>query len=158
MELAIDTSTDFASIALSREGSVITELTWRSAQKHTVELVPNIEYMLKQSNITPESLNAVFVAKGPGSFNGLRVGMSTAKGLAFSLNIPIIAISTLAVEAYPFAFTDLLLCPIQSAGRGELAVAFYRQNDELRCLQEAHITTVDVLKKRRFSAVKYLNL
>jgi len=145
MELAIDTSTDFASIALSSEGDIIAELTWHSAQNHTVELVPNIDKMLKQSNITPESLNAVFVAKGPGSFNGLRVAMSTAKGLAFSLDIPLIAVSTLAVEAYPFAFTGLLLCPIQSAGRGELAAAFYRQNGEWQCLKEAHITTVDEL-------------
>ena len=145
MELAIDTSTDFAGIALSSEGDVITELTWHSPQNHTVELVPNIDRMLKQSNINPESLNAVFVAKGPGSFNGLRVAMSTAKGLAFSLNIPLIAISTLEVEAYPFAFTRLLLCPIQSAGRGELAAAFYRRDDEWRCLKEAHITTVDGL-------------
>ena len=109
MELAIDTSTDFAGIALSSEGDVITELTWHSPQNHTVELVPNIDKMLKQSNITPESLNAVFVAKGPGSFNGLRVAMSTAKGLAFSLNIPLIAISTLEVEAYPFAFTRFIV-------------------------------------------------
>lgn len=145
MELAIDTSTSSASIALSNEGKVVVELTWHSTQNHTVELVPNIEYLLKQSGIPPESLDAIFVAKGPGSFNGLRVGVSTAKGLAFSLNIPLIAISTLAVEAYPFAFTGLLLCPIQSASRGELAAAFYRQNQEWQCLKEAHLTTVEAL-------------
>jgi tRNA threonylcarbamoyl adenosine modification protein YeaZ len=148
MELAIDTSTDFASIALSHEGTTIAELTWHSAQRHTVELVPNIERMLNQMKVDQKSLGAIFVAKGPGSFNGLRVGMSTAKGLAFALNIPLIGISTLEIEAYPFAFTKLLLCPIHNAGRGEIATAFYRQDDEWRCLEEEHITTVDILCQR----------
>jgi tRNA threonylcarbamoyl adenosine modification protein YeaZ len=148
MELAIDTSTDFASIALSHEGSIIAEITWNAAQKHTVELVPNVERMLNQMKVDRKSLGAIFVAKGPGSFNGLRVGMSTAKGLAFALNIPLIGISTLEIEAYPFAFTGLLLCPIHNAGRGEIATAFYRQDDGWRCLEEEHITTVDILCQR----------
>ncbi len=145
MELAIDTSTYFASIALSREGEAIAETSWRSEQNHTVELVPNIEHLLKRIDVTCKSLNAIFVARGPGSFNGLRVGISTAKGLAFALNIPLIGIDTLEIEAYPFAFTGLLLCPVHSAGRGEIATALYRQDDSWRCLEEAHITTVDVL-------------
>ena len=82
MELAIDTSTDFASISLSCEGKTIAELTWHSGQNHTVELVPNITHLLNQTKLSPQSLGAIFVAKGPGSFNGLRVGMSTAKGFA----------------------------------------------------------------------------
>ncbi len=148
MELGIDTSTDFASIALSHEGTTIAELTWYSVQRHTVELVPNIERMLSQMKVDQKSLSVIFVAKGPGSFNGLRVGMSTAKGLAFALNIPLVGISTLEIEAYPFAFTKLLLCPIHNAGRGEIATAFYRQDDEWRCLEEEHITTVDILCQR----------
>jgi len=148
VELAIDTSTDFASIAISHEGIAVAELTWHSVQKHTVELVPNIERILSQVQVDSKALNAIFVAKGPGSFNGLRVGMSTAKGLAFALNIPVVGVSTLEIEAYPFAFTGLLLCPIQSAGRGEIAIAFYRQDDDWRCLAEEHITTVDALCQR----------
>jgi len=145
MELAIDTSTDFASIALSYEGETIAELTWHSGQNHTVELVPNITHLLNQTKLSPQSLGAIFVAKGPGSFNGLRVGMSTAKGLAFALSIPLIGISTLEVEAYPFACTRLPLCPIHSAGRGEIATALYQQSDDWHCLIEEHITTADVL-------------
>ena len=145
MELAIDTSTDFASIALSHEGEMIAELTWHSGKNHTVELVPNIARLLEQAKISRQSLNAIFVAKGPGSFNGLRVGMSTAKGLAFALDIPLIGISTLEVEAYPFAFTGLPICPVHNAGRGEIATALYQQNDDWRCLVEEYITTVDVL-------------
>jgi tRNA threonylcarbamoyl adenosine modification protein YeaZ len=145
MELAIDTSTDFCSIGLSREGEMVTELTWHSGQNHTVELVPNIDRLLNQTNTSSRDLKVIFIARGPGSFNGLRVGMSTAKGLAFSLNIPLVGIGTLEVEAYPFAFTKLPICPIHNAGRGEIATALYRQNDSWRCLTAEHITTTDVL-------------
>jgi tRNA threonylcarbamoyl adenosine modification protein YeaZ len=145
MELAIDTSTDFCSIGLSREGEIITELTWQSRQNHTVELVPNINRLLDQTDTGSRDLKAIFVARGPGSFNGLRVGISTAKGLAFSLGIPLVAIGTLEVEAYPFAFTGLPVCPIHNAGRGEIATALYRQDDTWHCLNAEHITTVDML-------------
>ena len=145
MELAIDTSTGFASIALSNEGEMIAELTWHSRQNHTVELVPNIIHLLNQAKLEAKSLGAIFVAKGPGSFNGLRVGVSTAKGLAFALDIPLVGINTLEIEAYPFAYARLPICPIHTAGRGEIAAAFYQQNDEWHCLEPEHITTAEML-------------
>ncbi|MBM4446716.1 MAG: tRNA (adenosine(37)-N6)-threonylcarbamoyltransferase complex dimerization subunit type 1 TsaB [Chloroflexi bacterium] len=145
MELTIDTSTDCCSIGLSRQGETLAELTWHSGQSHTVELVPNIVRLLAQNKTSPQYLTAIFAAKGPGSFNGLRVGISTAKGLALALNIPLVGISTLEVEAYPFAFTKLPLCPIHNAGRGEIATALYRQNDNWRCIVPVHITTADAL-------------
>ena len=145
MELAIDTSSAFASIALSTEGETIAELTWHSGQNHTVELTSNIALLLDQRKITPEFLDGIIVAKGPGKFNGLRVSMSTAKGLAFALNIPLVGISTLEVEAYPFAFTKLPLYPIHDAGRTEIATALYQQNDDWCCLEKEHITTTEDL-------------
>src|SRR4030043_1471984 len=141
MELAIDSSTDSCSIGLSHQGETIAELTWHSGQNHTVELVPNIVRLLNQTKISTQSLRAVFVAKGPGSFNGLRIGISTAKGLAFALSIPLVGISTLEVEAYPFAFTKLPLCPIHNAGRGEIATALYQQNDGWHCITPDNIPT-----------------
>ncbi len=146
MEIAIDTSTNLSSIALSHQGRTITEMTWHSTQSHTVELVPNIVHLLNRTKMKLSSLDAVFVAKGPGSFNGLRVGVSTAKGLAFALGIPLVAISTLEVEAYPFAFTKLPIRPIHNAGRDEIATALYQQQDnDWRCLIEEHITNIDAL-------------
>ena len=145
MELAIDTSTDFCSIGLSRQGEIAAETTWHSERNHTVELAPNIDRLLTQMQTSPQSLKAVFVAKGPGSFNGLRVGVSTAKGLALALDIPLVGIGTLEIEAYPFAFTGLPICPIHNAGRGELAAALYQNKEGWRCLKPEHITTADVL-------------
>ncbi len=144
-ELAIDTSTDTSSIAVTCEGEVVAELTWRLKESHTAELVPGIDYLLRKIKTTPQQLRAVFVAKGPGSFNGLRVGMSAAKGLAFALKIPVVGVSTLEVEAYAFAHTGLPICAIHSAGRGELAAAFYQQSDGWRCLKEEHLVTPDAL-------------
>ncbi len=146
MELALDTSSTFASIALAHKGNMVAELTWSLGQCHTVELVPNIASLLKLVKVDKKAIGAVFVAKGPGSFNGLRVGISAAKGIAFTLNIPIVGISTLEIAAYPFAFTELLLCPIQNAGRCDIATAFYQQKQtEWRCLEVEHLTTVDDL-------------
>jgi len=146
MELAIDTSSNTPSIALSHKGSILAELTWQSPQNHTVELLPNLVRLLEQAKTVLNSIEAIIVAKGPGSFNGLRVGMSTAKGLAFSLHIPLLGISTLETEAYPFAYTGLPLCPIHQASREEIATALYQQKDnEWRCLEKEHLSTVDAL-------------
>jgi tRNA threonylcarbamoyl adenosine modification protein YeaZ len=144
-ELSIDTSTDTSSVALSLGGEVVAELTWRVGASHTVQLVPSVDYLLRKINATPQELRAVFVAKGPGSFNGLRVGMSAAKGFAFALSIPIVGISTLEVEAYAFAHTGLPICAMHGAGRGELAVAFYQQADGWRCLKGEHLITPEAL-------------
>ncbi len=144
MQLAIDTSTSIASIALSNRGETIAELTWQCGQNHTVELLPNLVHLLHQARVNLDSIDGVIVAAGPGSFNGLRVGVSTAKGFAFSLRAPIVGIGTLEVEAFPFAFTQLPIYPIQQAGRGEIATALFQMRDGGWCqLKEEHITTLD---------------
>jgi tRNA threonylcarbamoyl adenosine modification protein YeaZ len=146
MQLAIDTSTDNTSIALVQGGEVPAELTWRCEQNHSVELLPRLARLLSEAKVSLKSISCVIVAKGPGSFNGLRVGISTAKGLAFSLGIPIIGISSLEVVAYQHAETGLPICPIFNAGRGEIATAMYQKKDNKWCqLVTEHITTVDAL-------------
>ena len=145
MELAIDTSTEFASVALSTGGKTLAEITWHSGQNHSRELIPNINHLLNQVNSTGAPIDAVFVAIGPGSFNGIRVGISTAKGFAFSLQIPILGISSLEIEAFPFAFTGLPVCPIHNAGRNEIATALFKNTTHWTRLKEEHITTVDTL-------------
>ena len=146
MLLAIDTSTDTASLALAQNGEVLTELTWRCEQNHSAQLLPRLADLLNWADSGPEAISGIIVAKGPGSFNGLRVGISTAKGLAFVLGIPIVGISTLEVEAYQHAETALPVCPIFNAGRGEIATAIYQMKRSKwhRILSE-HITTVENL-------------
>jgi tRNA threonylcarbamoyl adenosine modification protein YeaZ len=149
MELTIDTSSGTASVAVSHKGEVLASLTWKTSQNHTMELLPNLVCLLQQVKVDLDSIEAIIVAKGPGSFNGLRVGISTAKGLAFALNIPLLGVNTLESEAYTFAFTRLLLRPIHKAGREEIATALYRQKDnEWQCLEAENLTTVKTLCRK----------
>ena len=146
MQLAIDTSTDTASLALVQDGEVLAELTWRCGQNHTIQLLPHLAHLLNQTGLSLQSTSGIIVAKGPGSFNGLRVGVSTAKGLVFSLGIPIVGISTLEAAAYQHAETGLPICPIFNAGRGEIATATYQMKGNKWCqLAPEHITTVEAL-------------
>jgi len=146
MQLAIDTSTDTASLALVEDSEVLAELTWHCGQNHTVQLLPHLAHLLHQTGLNLESTTGIIVARGPGSFNGLRVGISTAKGFALSLGVPIVGISTLEVAAYQHAETGLPVCPIFNASRGEIATALYRmKGKEWRQLAAEHITTVDAL-------------
>ena len=146
MIVAIDSSTDTASLALAQDGEVLAETSWRCGQNHSVELLPRLTQLLDETKLSLRDARLVIVAKGPGSFNGLRVGLATAKGLAFSLDIPIIGISSLEMEAYGHADSGLPVCPVFNAGRGEIAIALYQKtNSGWRTLAPGHITTVAAL-------------
>ncbi|MDO8473356.1 MAG: tRNA (adenosine(37)-N6)-threonylcarbamoyltransferase complex dimerization subunit type 1 TsaB [Dehalococcoidia bacterium] len=146
MELSIDTSTDIATIALSHLGKVRAEFTWVVGMNHTTQLMPTIERMLKACDTVFAQVEAVFVGLGPGSFAGIRVAMATAKGLALSLSVPIVGISTLEIEAYPFACTSLPICAIHDAGRNELAVAMFQQvSGQWRTLDQDRLTSLEAL-------------
>jgi tRNA threonylcarbamoyladenosine biosynthesis protein TsaB len=93
-----------------------------------------------------EAATGIIVARGPGSYNGLRVGVATAKSLAFSLGIPLVGVSTLEAEAYQHAGTGLPICPIYDARRGEIAMAIYQmKGGEWRQLADEQLTTVESL-------------
>ena len=146
MRLAIDTSTNTASLALAEDREVVAELTWHCERNHSTQLLPSLANLLNQAGVSLQSVSGIIVARGPGSFNGLRVGVSTAKGLAFSLGIPIVGISSLKADAYQHAETGLPICPIFDAARGEIATAIYqRKNNRWRQLVTEHITTVETL-------------
>ena len=125
MLLAIDTATKNSSVALYNENGVHVEISWRSHQNHTVELMPQIIHALQLGQIEKTDLVAIGVALGPGSFSGLRVGMSVAKGLAFAGNIPILGVPTLDAIAAAHSFNPQPLYVIVMAGRGRYSVAPY---------------------------------
>ncbi|MFC2044638.1 tRNA (adenosine(37)-N6)-threonylcarbamoyltransferase complex dimerization subunit type 1 TsaB [Chloroflexota bacterium] len=146
MQIAIDTTTDTASLALVQNGELLVELTWCCGKNHTTQLLPKLSYLLNQTNLSLKLADGIIIAKGPGSYTGLRVGISTAKGLAFSLGIPIVGISTLEAEAYQHAEAGLPVCPILSAGRGEITTAIYQmKGNRWSQLTAEHITIVDTL-------------
>jgi len=146
MRLAIDTSTATTGLALIEGKDVPAEITWLCEQNHSVELLPHLTRLLQQAGVSLDDINGIIVALGPGGFNALRVGVSTAKGLAFSLGAPIAGISTLEAEGYRHRQTDLPICPVANAGRGEIAAALYGMKDNLwRRIAGEHITTVEAL-------------
>lgn len=126
MLIAFDTSTAVASVALYAETGLIAETTWQAHRDQTAHLLPVAQKMLELQKIGPDKLTGVAVALGPGSFNGLRVGVSAAKGMSLALNIPIFGYSSLNVLAYQHSYLNGLLCTIVEAGRGRLGVGFYR--------------------------------
>ncbi len=149
MHLAIDTATATASLAIARDGQVLAELSWHCGQNHSVELMPHLQWLLKQSGLELSAITSLSVTRGPGSYNGLRVGISTAKGLAFSLGVPLVGIGTLEAAAFAHAEAGLPVCPLLNAGRGEVACAIYQQNEgRWLKLTDEHITTMDRLCSR----------
>ena len=128
--LAIDTASDFAGAALMDGGALLAEATWHAHQNHSVQLLPAIDWLLRHAGRTKGEIGAVAVCLGPGSYAGMRVGISTAKALAYGFGTPIVGIGRLAAEALPVAeASGARVVPVQAAGRAELAWAVY-QNAE----------------------------
>lgn len=127
MLLAIDTSTRFAGVLLWKDGLPLFSQSWHSVQNHTSQLMPAIQRTLQHSGIQVKDLDAIAVALGPGGFSALRVGMSAAKGLSLPFGIPLIGITTLEAEAFPYADTGLPICPLLNIGRREMAWTRYQK-------------------------------
>ena len=125
MELSIDTSTRYASVALSTDGAVVVEKAWRSEQNHSVEVAPSVRRLMDQAQTSMDQLDAVFVARGPGGFSALRVGISMAKAMAMAQGVPLIGVGTLEVEAYPYLGMGIPVCAVIEAGRKLVYAAKY---------------------------------
>jgi len=127
--LAIDTATRIAGLALYDQDGLHTEQMWCTVDNHTVELMPYLVHACDQAGLSPLALKAVGVSLGPGSFTGLRVGLSVAKGLALALGIPLLGVPTLDATAYAHSRETVPVCAVLQAGRGRLVVAFYQNVD-----------------------------
>lgn len=132
--LALDTSGPVASVALARRADNETRLIagWRlqSGFTHSETLMPMLEKMRELAAVELSEISAVAVTSGPGSFTGLRIGASAAKGLAFSLDVPVIAVPTLEAMAYRLAGCAGVVCPMLDARREQVYTAAYRMDTE----------------------------
>ncbi len=126
MLLAIDTSTKSIGLALHSGMELIAEHHWVTRGFHTVELAPEIALMLRRANRSVADLTAVAVAKGPGSYTGLRIGMALAKGLALAHNLTLLGISTLEIIARGQPASDARLFALIQAGRGRISGVWYK--------------------------------
>lgn len=123
--LAIDTATQFISIALHDGQQMVGEQTWYSPNHHTVELAPAVRTMLDQAGISFADLSALAVSVGPGSYTGLRIGVALAKGIAEARNLPLVGISTLDILAAEQPQSSGALILVLQAGRGRVTTARY---------------------------------
>ena len=128
MILAIDTSTQWMGLALFDGSQILYEKVWRTNRRHTVELVPSIQNIFKETGLEIATLKAIAVALGPGSFTSMRIGLAVAKGLALSLHIPVIGVPSLDISAYGQPAQELPMFCILKIGRGRFAAQEYRLN------------------------------
>jgi tRNA threonylcarbamoyladenosine biosynthesis protein TsaB len=144
--LAIDTATRFAGLALYDGETVRSEASWLSQNNHSVELMPALTRMLEQQRVGAQDLGAVAVAIGPGSFTGLRIGLSVAKGLVQAQDIPILGIPTLDILASHHAQQRRPIWAVIQAGRGRYCSALYRRRrGHWRQDGELRLTTLEDL-------------
>ena len=130
--LNIETSTDSCSAAITIDGVAVAVAANLSAANHASELPVFIEQLLRQAKENDWHLDAVALSQGPGSYTGLRIGASIAKGICYGLNIPLIPIDTLQVLCASLQNTmqNALLCPMLDARRMEVYTALYESTDK----------------------------
>ncbi len=145
LELSIDTCSDMASIALSREGVLQVELTWNIDRDHSRHLLPAIDGLLDRLSASQSDLKALFVAKGPGAYAGVRAGVSIAKGLAFALEQPLVGVGRLEVEAYGWRAAGGPIVAVHRAGRNEAAWAAYEAKPDWQETSAPRLTPWDEL-------------
>lgn len=148
MLLAIDTSTVQLGLALYNGAEVLAESVWTSQQHHTVDLAPGLAALLKRCGLGIADVSAIGVAIGPGSFTSLRVGLAFAKGLVLARHMPLIGIPTLDVVATQQPIASMPLVAVLQAGRGKLAVGWYREEDKAWCSTgEPRVETAESLAR-----------
>lgn len=126
MLLAIETATLASGVALATADKLVAEIIVQTRKTHSERLMPHIEQLLELGQVAKEDITAIAVSIGPGSFTGLRIGLATAKALAYVWNVPVIGVSTLAALAYACPAPNSLICPLLDAQKGNVYQAVYR--------------------------------
>jgi len=136
MLLAFNTSTPQFSIALMKmDGTVLSEYFMSSGSKNFINFMPGVDFLLTVSKINPKNLKALVLATGPGSFTGLRVGLSEAKGMTQGLHIPLIGVSSLEALASQLPYVTTPICPIIDSRKGEVFATLFGWHDDHRMIR-----------------------
>lgn len=128
--LAIDSTAIVASVALCDDEKLIALYTVNNGNTHSETLLPMVESILKEANLSPSDIGLFAVSNGPGSFTGVRIGCATIKGLAFGRNVPCVGVSTLEALAYNMKGTTGLICPVMNARRNQVYNALFKFEEE----------------------------
>lgn len=124
--LSMDTSSSALSVAVTDGFKVLGEITTNLKRNHSVRLMTTVDTLMREVGVIPKDLQWIAVGIGPGSYTGVRIGVTTAKGLAWSLNIPVIGVSSLQALATNALPRYGLVCPLMDARRGQVYTGLYR--------------------------------
>lgn len=145
--LCIETATEVCSVSLVHQGQVLAEATGTGRQSHAAQITVIIRDCMEQAQVLASSLEAVAVSAGPGSYTGLRIGVSAAKGICYAAQKPLITIGTLEILAQAFLYSrppslpaNALLCPMLDARRMEVYTALFDTMGNSVSAIEAKIT------------------
>lgn len=128
--LAIDTANLVMGVAIIDGEKVVGEITTNLQKNHSLRLMPAIDLLMKEVGIKPNELERIVVASGPGSYTGVRIGVTTAKTLAWTLNIPLVGVSSLEVLAQNGRYFDGYVAPLFDARRGQVYTGLYETKEQ----------------------------
>jgi tRNA threonylcarbamoyladenosine biosynthesis protein TsaB len=143
--LALDTSTSTASVALFDGQRVLSETTWLAGREHSTRLLVEVDAAFERIGRTPTELTGLVVARGPGSFTGVRVALSVAKGIAAGLKIPVWGVNSLDVLAHASGEVELPVRAVLEAGRGRYATALYEHGHPTEAARLATLPQIEEL-------------
>ncbi|EAF5599920.1 tRNA (adenosine(37)-N6)-threonylcarbamoyltransferase complex dimerization subunit type 1 TsaB [Listeria monocytogenes] len=149
MILGMDTSSDTMTIALFNEGVVIGEYTTNLRKNHSVRLLPAIAVLMEECGVKPTDLEKIAVAKGPGSYTGLRIGVTVAKTMAWDAGIPIVGISSLALLAESGLYFPGKVVALMDARRGNVYAGVYQvtEGKMQSVIADGHIALTELLEQ-----------
>ena len=148
--LGLDSSGLVAGVAIVEDGLLLAEYNVNYKKTHSQTLLPMLDEVRKMTELDMDSLDAIAIASGPGSFTGLRIGSATAKGLGMALDKPLVEVPTLEGLAYNLWGTDSLVCPLIDARRGQVYTGIYEfvQNDNLNIVEPQTAVDVSIIIER----------
>lgn len=147
--LALDSSGLVASVAVAEDENLIGEYTVNYKKTHSQTLLPMLDTVAKMIDLDLDTIDAIAIAKGPGSFTGLRIGSATAKGLGLALDKPIVEIPTVDGLAYNLWGSGDLVCPLMDARRNQTYTGIYEfQNGEMQVLEPQCAVDISVIVEK----------
>ncbi|RHW31519.1 tRNA (adenosine(37)-N6)-threonylcarbamoyltransferase complex dimerization subunit type 1 TsaB [Neobacillus notoginsengisoli] len=142
--LAIDTSNYPLGVAVTDGDRVIAEYMTNLKRNHSLRIMPAIETALKEAELEPSDLKKIVVAEGPGSYTGVRIGVTIAKTMAWTLGIPLVGVSSLEVLAMPGRYFAGTIAPIFDARRGQVYTGLYTfDNGQISAVEPDQLTMLE---------------
>lgn len=145
--LGIDTSNAPLSVALVEDGKVLAEVVQNIKLTHSVGAMPAVEELFNKTKLTPNMVDAIAVAEGPGSYTGVRIGVTIAKTLAWTLKKPLVGVSSLKVVAANGRYFEGYICPLFDARRQNVFSAVYDGNTLTTIVSDLHTSIEELLAK-----------